>query len=44
MVAGRATAGCVSLASADLVKVLTWLAPTSAPRIVMAPAANLQQY
>jgi L,D-peptidoglycan transpeptidase YkuD (ErfK/YbiS/YcfS/YnhG family) len=31
------TAGCVSLARADLLSVLTWLDPAQKPRIVMAP-------
>jgi L,D-peptidoglycan transpeptidase YkuD (ErfK/YbiS/YcfS/YnhG family) len=44
MVPGRATAGCVSLAEADLVKVLRWLDPLAAPRIVLAPAAELDRY
>ncbi|HTF07107.1 MAG TPA: L,D-transpeptidase family protein [Asanoa sp.] len=44
MVPGRSTAGCVALAESDLVKVLRWLDPTAAPRIVMAPAAELDRY
>ncbi|MEV4636593.1 L,D-transpeptidase family protein [Actinoplanes sp. NPDC049548] len=35
------TAGCVSLRRADLLKVLTWLDPAAAPRIVMAPLADI---
>jgi L,D-peptidoglycan transpeptidase YkuD (ErfK/YbiS/YcfS/YnhG family) len=34
-----ATAGCVSLARSDLLRVLRWLDPAKAPRIVMAPSA-----
>jgi L,D-peptidoglycan transpeptidase YkuD (ErfK/YbiS/YcfS/YnhG family) len=33
-----ATAGCVSLARADLMRVLRWLDPHKKPRIVMAPS------
>jgi L,D-peptidoglycan transpeptidase YkuD (ErfK/YbiS/YcfS/YnhG family) len=44
MVPGRATAGCVSLAEPDLLKVLRWLDPEAAPRIVMAPTARLSRY
>jgi L,D-peptidoglycan transpeptidase YkuD (ErfK/YbiS/YcfS/YnhG family) len=42
--AGRATAGCLALAQADLVAVLRWLNPAAAPRIVMAPSAALSRY
>ena len=35
------TAGCVSLRRADLINVLKWLDPAKAPRIVMAPAADI---
>jgi L,D-peptidoglycan transpeptidase YkuD (ErfK/YbiS/YcfS/YnhG family) len=35
------TAGCVSLRRADMVAVLKWLDPALAPRIVMAPAADI---
>jgi L,D-peptidoglycan transpeptidase YkuD (ErfK/YbiS/YcfS/YnhG family) len=44
MVQGRATAGCVSLAESDLLKVLRWLDPGAAPRIVMAPRSALTRY
>ncbi|WP_203702392.1 L,D-transpeptidase family protein [Asanoa iriomotensis] len=44
MIPGRATAGCVAIAESDLVKVLRWLNPTAKPRIVMAPAAELDRY
>jgi L,D-peptidoglycan transpeptidase YkuD (ErfK/YbiS/YcfS/YnhG family) len=37
------TAGCVSLARADLLSVLRWLDPARRPRIVMAPLADLPQ-
>jgi len=37
------TAGCLSLAQADVVKVMRWLTPTMSPRIVMAPMANIGQ-
>jgi L,D-peptidoglycan transpeptidase YkuD (ErfK/YbiS/YcfS/YnhG family) len=44
-VAGAAaTAGCVSLARADLVRVLRWLDPAASPRIVMAPRSALSRY
>jgi L,D-peptidoglycan transpeptidase YkuD (ErfK/YbiS/YcfS/YnhG family) len=42
MVAGHTTAGCVALARGDLVKVLTWLDPTAAPRIALGPEARLR--
>jgi L,D-peptidoglycan transpeptidase YkuD (ErfK/YbiS/YcfS/YnhG family) len=35
------TAGCVSLARADMVRVLTWLDPARRPRIVMAPESAI---
>lgn len=35
------TAGCVSVARADMVSVLTWLDPARRPRIVMAPEAEI---
>ncbi|MEU8299832.1 L,D-transpeptidase family protein [Micromonospora sp. NPDC048909] len=41
---GNATAGCVSLSHANLVKVLTWLDPARSPRIVMCPVQNLGRY
>jgi len=41
---GGPTAGCVSLGSADLVKILTWLDPARMPRIVMAPVHVLDRY
>ncbi|GAA1882268.1 L,D-transpeptidase family protein [Asanoa iriomotensis] len=44
MVPGRSTAGCVALAESDLVKVLRWLDPAAKPRIVMAPASELDRY
>jgi L,D-peptidoglycan transpeptidase YkuD (ErfK/YbiS/YcfS/YnhG family) len=44
MVPGRATAGCVALAPADLATVLRWLDPAAAPRIVMAPVAELDRF
>jgi L,D-peptidoglycan transpeptidase YkuD (ErfK/YbiS/YcfS/YnhG family) len=44
MVSGHSTAGCVALAQADLVKVLTWLDPGASPRIVMAPDSALGRY
>jgi L,D-peptidoglycan transpeptidase YkuD (ErfK/YbiS/YcfS/YnhG family) len=44
MVPGHATAGCVALAQADLLKVLQWLDPGAAPLIVMAPTQSLSQY
>jgi L,D-peptidoglycan transpeptidase YkuD (ErfK/YbiS/YcfS/YnhG family) len=42
--AGRATAGCLALAQADLVAVLRWLNPAASPRIVMAPGPVLSRY
>jgi L,D-peptidoglycan transpeptidase YkuD (ErfK/YbiS/YcfS/YnhG family) len=42
--AGRGTAGCLAVAQSDLVKVLRWLDPGAAPRIVMAPAEVLGRY
>jgi len=36
-----ATAGCVSVARADMVSVLTWLDPARRPRIVMAPESAI---
>ncbi|MFI5484239.1 L,D-transpeptidase [Micromonospora echinaurantiaca] len=41
---GNATAGCVSLSHANLVRVLTWLDPARAPRIVICPVQNLGRY
>jgi L,D-peptidoglycan transpeptidase YkuD (ErfK/YbiS/YcfS/YnhG family) len=38
---GGATAGCVSLASADLVKVLRWLDPNAHPFIAMGTSATI---
>jgi L,D-peptidoglycan transpeptidase YkuD (ErfK/YbiS/YcfS/YnhG family) len=37
------TAGCVSVSSANLVKVLRWLDPAKKPRIVMAALADIGQ-
>jgi L,D-peptidoglycan transpeptidase YkuD (ErfK/YbiS/YcfS/YnhG family) len=44
MVPGRATAGCVALAVADLLTILRWLDPAASPRIVMAPRSALSRY
>jgi L,D-peptidoglycan transpeptidase YkuD (ErfK/YbiS/YcfS/YnhG family) len=41
---GRGTLGCLALAQTDLVRVLRWLDPGAAPRIVMAPAGVLGRY
>ncbi|MDG4825910.1 L,D-transpeptidase family protein [Asanoa sp. WMMD1127] len=41
---GRSTAGCVAISESDLVKVLRWLDPAAKPRIVMAPASELDRY
>ncbi|MEU4479003.1 L,D-transpeptidase family protein [Micromonospora sp. NPDC023966] len=38
------TAGCVSLAQSNLLRVLEWLDPAASPRIVMAPSQNLDRY
>jgi L,D-peptidoglycan transpeptidase YkuD (ErfK/YbiS/YcfS/YnhG family) len=35
------TAGCVSVARADMIKMLNWLDPAMKPRIVMAPEAEI---
>jgi L,D-peptidoglycan transpeptidase YkuD (ErfK/YbiS/YcfS/YnhG family) len=42
--AGHGTAGCLALAQGDLVRVLRWLDPGAAPRIVMAPTQSLGRY
>jgi L,D-peptidoglycan transpeptidase YkuD (ErfK/YbiS/YcfS/YnhG family) len=42
--ANRGTAGCIALAQADLVRVLKWLDPGAAPRIVLAPSTALSRY
>lgn len=39
---GRATAGCVSLPLAQLVRTLRWLDPHAAPRIAIGTTARLQ--
>jgi L,D-peptidoglycan transpeptidase YkuD (ErfK/YbiS/YcfS/YnhG family) len=36
-----ATAGCVSVSRANMVRLLKWLNPSKKPRIVMAPAGDL---
>jgi L,D-peptidoglycan transpeptidase YkuD (ErfK/YbiS/YcfS/YnhG family) len=41
---GKATAGCVSLAESELLAVLRWLDPASAPRMVLAPRTVLNRY
>ncbi len=41
---GQATAGCVSLPEGDLVRVLRWLDPAAAPRIVLAPRQVIDRY
>jgi len=41
---GNSTAGCVSLAQGNLIKVLTWLNPSTKPRIVISTDANLHKY
>jgi L,D-peptidoglycan transpeptidase YkuD (ErfK/YbiS/YcfS/YnhG family) len=38
------TAGCVSLTQSNLLRVLEWLDPAAAPRIVLAPTQNLGRY
>jgi len=38
---GGGTAGCVSLAAADMRAVLRWLDPTETPRIVMGPTSAI---
>jgi L,D-peptidoglycan transpeptidase YkuD (ErfK/YbiS/YcfS/YnhG family) len=40
---GRATAGCISLRRADLVRVLRWLAPGAQPRIAIGTPATLRR-
>jgi L,D-peptidoglycan transpeptidase YkuD (ErfK/YbiS/YcfS/YnhG family) len=37
------TAGCVSVARTDLVRLLRWLNPAAKPRIVMAPASAIRR-
>jgi L,D-peptidoglycan transpeptidase YkuD (ErfK/YbiS/YcfS/YnhG family) len=41
---GRPTLGCVSLELPNLVRVLRWLRPASAPLIVMGTAATIRRY
>ncbi len=41
---GGGTAGCVSVAQANLLKILRWLDPGRAPIIVMAPTSTIRQY
>jgi L,D-peptidoglycan transpeptidase YkuD (ErfK/YbiS/YcfS/YnhG family) len=41
---GGGTAGCVSIAETNLMKVLRWLDPARAPVIVMAPTSAIRQY
>lgn len=41
---GGGTAGCVSLAQANLLQVLRWLDPAMHPVIVMAPTSTVRQY
>src|SRR2546422_9698840 len=38
---GKATSGCISLRRAALLRVLRWLSPTAAPRIVIGTHAGL---
>jgi L,D-peptidoglycan transpeptidase YkuD (ErfK/YbiS/YcfS/YnhG family) len=37
------TAGCVSITQANMISILRWLDPTKRPRIVMAPAADIDR-
>lgn len=41
---GGGTAGCVSIAKANLLEVLRWLDPARAPIIVMGPTSVVRQY
>ena len=41
---GGGTAGCVSIAQPNLLKVLRWLDPARSPVIVMAPTSAIRQY
>ncbi len=41
---GGGTAGCVSIAQSNLLKVLRWLDPARAPIIVMGPTSVIRQY
>jgi L,D-peptidoglycan transpeptidase YkuD (ErfK/YbiS/YcfS/YnhG family) len=41
---GGGTAGCVSIAQPNLLKVLRWLDPARSPVIVMAPNSAIRQY
>jgi len=40
---GGPTAGCVSLATGELISVLRWLSPAAQPRIIMGTAASITQ-
>jgi L,D-peptidoglycan transpeptidase YkuD (ErfK/YbiS/YcfS/YnhG family) len=40
----HATAGCVSIAQRNLVRILDWLRPSAAPRIVLAGPTSLARY
>jgi L,D-peptidoglycan transpeptidase YkuD (ErfK/YbiS/YcfS/YnhG family) len=41
---GGGTAGCVSIAQSNLLKVLRWLDPARSPVIVMGPTSVIRQY
>ena len=41
---GGGTAGCVSIAQANLLQVLRWLDPSKSPVIVMGPTSVIRQY
>lgn len=41
---GGGTAGCVSIAQANLLQVLRWLDPAKSPVIVMGPSSVIRQY
>jgi L,D-peptidoglycan transpeptidase YkuD (ErfK/YbiS/YcfS/YnhG family) len=37
------TAGCVSITQANMISILRWLDPGQRPRIVMAPASDIDR-
>jgi L,D-peptidoglycan transpeptidase YkuD (ErfK/YbiS/YcfS/YnhG family) len=41
---GRSTAGCISLAQRDLLRVLAWMDPAKSPQIVLSPDSTLARY
>jgi len=41
---GKATAGCVSLPAAELVRLLRWLRPEDAPLVVIGTRAEIRRF